>query len=392
MDEHRWVVDKVRTAIELPGDEESITHPSLVRTSTGDLLLFGSAYAGSRFKAKDLGIMTAGSRDDGETWSAPRQMSAEGLPGGKPLGGLEWGGTYLESGRIVLQSTSFGADEPPPKPTVRSTGEMSPYGFPVFEVRGRHPSVGQCRVLLSDDDAQSWHVSDRIDILDFATGGGITQIPDGSLILPVYGYRRGTAECEQCSTGFVRSWDEGETWSEPTIVAPWDADLQDLPSEMGIVVLPDGRWVALYRNQFQREDHNSTDIFVYRSYSHDRGKTWTVGHQVFPDMGYTGARLLPDGALMVMGHSYQGLLYAVSNDGGETWDYQNVLWGWDARSGGDCGGFSIVDLEDGRVLVAYYARADRSGRFKSPYEYGKMRFEVAWLKRVRADSTEGRMR
>ena len=27
---------------------------------------------------------------------------------------------------------------------------------------------------------------------------------------------------------------------------------------------------------------------------------------------------------------------------------------------GECGGFSLVRLDDGRMLIAYYARADRS--------------------------------
>ena len=87
-----------------------------------------------------------------------------------------------------------------------------------------------------------------------------------------------------------------------------------------------------------------------------------------------------------------GMEITLSNNGGETWDYQNRLWGYDARAGGNYGGFSVVLLDDERVLVAYFAKADRSVRFKSAYEYGKMRLELAWLKKVRADSVEGRMR
>ena len=162
---------------------------------------------------------------------------------------------------------------------------------------------------------------------------------------------------------------------------------------MGIVELPDGRWVAVYREQFDRDDRtNSMGLFLFRSFSHDRGRTWATGEQIFPNMGCTTATLLPDGALMVMGHTYQGVLYAVSTNGGETWDYQNLLWGRDPRAGGDCGGYSMVRLDDGRMLVAYYAKADRSKRSESAYEYGKQRLEIAWLKKVKADSVEGRMR
>ena len=129
---------------------------------------------------------------------------------------------------------------------------------------------------------------------------------------------------------------------------------------------------------------------MYRSYSFDQGKTWTTGHQIFPNMGYTTAALLPDGALMFVGHN--PIYYAVSNNGSETWDYQNAIWRYDQRAGGDCGGFGVLNLEDGRVLIAYYGKADRSKRLENAFEYGKMRLELAWLKKVKADSVEGRMR
>jgi len=390
LDEYRWVVDQVRAGIEMPDDDVSTIHPSLVRTSTGDLLLYGNTYAGNRHKAKSYGIVVARSRDNGETWSPPEEIPAEHFAGEK--GVCVNCGATLKSGRIVFRGFFGTTEAQPTQATTHPTGQVSPYGFPVLEMRGRSASVGKWRALLSDDDGQTWRMGEPIDTLGGGMAGGFTQIPDGTLILPVVGYRHGAGETEQSSNAFVRSQDEGETWSKPTIVAPWDERLHDMPSEMGIVVLPDGRWVALYRDQFRREDHGSTGLFVYRSYSHDGGRTWTVGHQMFPNMGYTTARLLPDGALMVIGHSHQGLLYAVSNSGGETWDYQNLLWGRDPRAGGDCGGFSIVDLADGRILVAYYARADRSTRLETAFRYGKMRLEVAWLEKVRADSAEGRMR
>ena len=87
-----------------------------------------------------------------------------------------------------------------------------------------------------------------------------------------------------------------------------------MPNEMGIVVLPDGCWVALYRNQFFRDDSGSSGLFMYRSFSHDQGKTWTAGRQVFPFDGYVTAKLLPDGALLVIGDDGCGVFYAVSND------------------------------------------------------------------------------
>jgi hypothetical protein len=59
---------------------------------------------------------------------------------------------------------------------------------------------------------------------------------------------------------------------------------------------------------------------------------------------------------------------------------------------GDCGGFGLPSLEDGRVLISYYGRANRSKRLENAFEYGKMRLKLAGLKEVRADSVEGRVR
>ena len=390
MDGYRWVVEKANVGCEVSGDV-SVIHPSLVRARNGDLLLFGNTYPGNRFRAKEYETIVARSTDGGESWSEPRKAFREVPKTDRKLV-CATGGVTMTSGRIVLIG-SFGSTESAPNETTEvQTDEMSPYGFPVIEVRCRWRTTGECRVLLSDDDGTTWITSEPIDTLGYAPGGAVMQLNDGRLLLPVYGYRHGAPDGEHYSNGFVTSENGGLRWSSPTIVAAWDPELHDLPNEMAILELSDGRWVAFYRDQFTRADHNSTGIFLYRSYSHDRGRTWSVGQQIFPNMGYTSATVLSDGAVLVVGHSARGNVYAVSNDGGETWDYQNLLWGHDGRAGGDSGGFSFVRLDDGRMLIAYYAKADRSQRLKSAYEYGKMRLEVAWLKKVRADSREGRMR
>jgi hypothetical protein len=331
----------------------------------------------------------ARSTDDGQTWSEPKPAFSEPLAGGLKPTVVQFG-TTLKSGRIVLAG-SFGTTASQPNTTSRhQTLEISPYGFPVVEIRGRWKGPGECRVLLSDDDGRTWRATGRVDVLDYVPGGHIAQMSGGSLVLPVYGYRHGAPDGESLSNGFVVSKDRGETWSEATIVAAFDKRLHDMPSEMSIVELADGRWVAIYRNQFHRDDHNSGGTYMYRAYSNDQGKTWTTGQQIFASAGYTVAGLLPDGALIVVCNSSH-IVYRVSNNGGRTWDYENKIWGRDPRSGGDNGGYGMLNLADGRVLIAYYGKADRSKRIGA-YSYGKMRLEVATLKKVKADSVEGRMR
>ena len=180
--------------------------------------------------------------------------------------------TGLRSGRILLVG-NFGTTEAPvDESRMVPTGQISPYGFPVVAQHGRRLSHGECRALLSDDNGESWRTSVAIDVMDYCAGGCFTELSDDTVLLPVYGYRQGASEGEHCSNGFVCSTAGGETWSAPTPVAPWDEQLCDLPNEMGIVELNDGRWLAIYRNQLTRDDYNSMATFLYRSYSSDGGR------------------------------------------------------------------------------------------------------------------------
>ena len=396
MDKYRWVVDKVTAACELPEPDGSVIHPSLVKASNGDLLLFGSSYKGPRFDAKRFEPVVVRSRDHGTTWSEPEVAFPQPLSAGIPRDKI-WGGATLKSGRMLQMCRFCATESKKSKTSTHPTGQISPYGFAVQERSGHTLPEGEWRAIISDDDGRTWSVGEPFDrrpggLFFGHPVGGFTVLEDDTVLQPVTLYKDEKAvDGWQMSNGYLRSADGGRTWNEPTIVAPYDERLHDLPSEMAIVVLPDGRWVALYRNQFTRDDTGvGGNGGLWRSYSLDQGATWTVGHYIFPTMGYTTARLLPDGALIVMGHG--PLFYAVSNSGGETWDYQNRLWGLDYRFGGDGGGFGVQNLDDGRVLIAYYGKTDRAKLHDSPFEYGKMRLEVAWLKKVEAESVEGRMR
>ena len=161
MDQYRWVVDQVRVGIEMPEDDVSTIHPSLVRTSTGDLLLYGNTYAGNRFEAKSYGVVLARSADNGETWSEPQQVPAERFAGQGQV--CVSGGAALKSGRIVFLGFFGTTESKPSEATTHPTGETSPYGFPILEMRGRYALSGEGRALFSDDDAQTWRMSEPID-------------------------------------------------------------------------------------------------------------------------------------------------------------------------------------------------------------------------------------
>ncbi len=394
MDKYRWVVDRVTVGMELSG-KASVIHPSLMRLGDGLLLLVGNSYGEDRFAAASYERMAAHSDDEGKTWTAPQPTFTDPLPDKPPTNVSR--GFRLKSGRLWMLGGYGSTETDYGRLGRRPTEKTSPYGFAFEEITNGFADLSEQRPLISEDDGQTWQACEPIEhhqpgVIMRSAGTGVMETRDGQLLLAFDGFADEAAISNwHFCNGFVRSVDGGETWGDPTIVEPWDGQLFNFPNEMHIIDLPDGRWLALYRQQFFRDDYNSMGIFVYRAYSHDKGRTWTPGEQIFPNMAYTSATLLPDGAVLLVGAAYQGNIYAVSNNGGETWDYQNLLWGVDPRDGGDCGGYGIAVLDDAHVAVAYYAKADRA-QCGSANEYGKMRIEIALLKKVRADSLEGRMR
>ena len=143
--------------------------------------------------------------------------------------------------------------------------------------------------------------------------------------------------------GIVRSTDNGRTWGDWSVVAREH-------NETSFVELPDGRIVAAMRSE-------RGDIAV--SDSADGGRTWgeprtvtKVNHHP-PDI----LQLESGALLMVYGCrlSPLGVQAILSDDGGRTWSFdKRVFLAWDALNR-DCGYPSVVQTEDGTIVVLYYA-------------------------------------
>jgi hypothetical protein len=102
----------------------------------------------------------------------------------------------------------------------------------------------------------------------------------------------------------LRSTDAGENW-ELLSTVKGEHDLV----EVGLTVLPDGRWVMMTRPE--------GDI----TWSSDEGKTWTKPIAFGMRMYAVSLYVLPDGTLVCLHGSYGGggLRVIFSTDGGLTW-------------------------------------------------------------------------
>ncbi len=134
----------------------------------------------------------------------------------------------------------------------------------------------------------------------------IVELDDGTLILPS---DSGSGQ-DQGSVGSVlfESRDDGESWSERTRFG-WNADGYAIPGQQAgwiagihapVVVLADGRWLALGRG-------NNIDGHAPWSESSDQGRTWTYRRSPFPPL-HSGQR-------PVMLRLHQGPILLVSLTG-----------------------------------------------------------------------------
>jgi hypothetical protein len=141
----------------------------------------------------------------------------------------------------------------------------------------------------------------------------------------------------------VYSSDEGETWSEPTVLLEKDPEAQNIMSP-SLIRLANGDLGMIYLRKFVMPDTGITCMPVFVS-SSDEGKSWSEPiHCQIPDGYYCvindGVTVLRNGRILVPA-SYYGIRYdafhtctldlgprkggvvyiAYSDDNGKTWDF-----------------------------------------------------------------------
>ena len=163
--------------------------------------------------------------------------------------------------------------------------------------------------------------------------GDILQGKDGALRVAMYGGNKGI-------TAVYRSDDDGKTWDKPTIVNQ-NATIH----EPAFLHLGEGKWLLAARL-------DGLNLYT----SDDDAKTWTRRQELTGRQQHPGHLLrLKDGRLLL---SYgnrldpKGVDVRLSDDEGKSWSKPLRV----ADFLLDGGYPSSVQLPDGRVLTAYYAR------------------------------------
>ena len=197
--------------------------------------------------------------------------------------------------------------------------------------------------------------------------GKILTLPDGTLLMPIYGQATGVLDCEAdvqsqsgCLSYLLRSEDEGLTWDEPSVVG---ADL----NEAAYLLLPNGELLGVLRS-------NDSEQALYACRSTDAGYTWTEPQRITKPREHPADLLLlsNDYILLTFGHRHPpyGVQGMISRDGGHTWDEKRLLF-CDDRPGSDCGYPSSVRLPNGRIITAYYSAGEHQDSYRGDGAFAK---------------------
>jgi len=250
------------------------------------------------------------SKDGGRTWSRPQRLPKTSDDDRGPSIGRAQDGTLICTYRIYDAYDAQGK---------RKKGSFEQHTM----------------VTLSRDDGRTWTKPREAKLPPHAFVAPFQRmvcLDDGTVLMPAYTGMKAL---------IVRSRDNGRTWGDISTI-------RDGYNETALLPLPNDRLLAAMRSK-------KSGLWV--ASSDDKGYTWCDPVEITSGRRYPADLvLLPSGNVLVVygrRHPPYGVEGRFSKDAGTTWG-QPVLLAWTATNG-DCGYPSAVTLDDGMILMLWYA-------------------------------------
>lgn len=233
---------------------------------SGDILAIFS-HGNGLWQNEPAHITVMRSKDNGQSWEDPIDISPQIL-------------TTDPTGPQPIKCTSAFASSG--RATQLADGRI------IFSLVAREEGNPHFKVyaVYSDDSGRSWKVSENPASCD-GDESKIVQLADGSLIMSIRN-RFGTLR------KFSRSYDNGETWSEPLPVE----DLPDPRCNGDIIRYSlDGKELLLQSLPGNPRGRSNVAIYV----SEDDGKTWPIKKTIVNmPSAYSSMTILPDGSVGIL--------------------------------------------------------------------------------------------
>lgn len=300
-----------------PGYESIHAHfPFIEQLSKEELICFYSR--GSAMTSADKVVAKLRSTDGGNTWKEEgvvRDPSRDD----KKFCYYHGAATKLKNGKLIAVLTRFDRSNPDELMWDPETG-----GYP-------DPDIV---VLRSEDNGHLWS---KPEIVPFPEGmignhaGTIIELDDKNLMLNFETWKHsGDSEAAKQKSLALISENEGKSWDNVITVA--DGSRENINYfDQRITKLGNGRLLALFWTHDMKTDK---DLMVHRSISDDNGRTWSGPEPTNINGAVTYPVKLDDGRLLavyVLRHGGKpGIMAALSDDEGKSWDLADQVRLWDA--------------------------------------------------------------
>ena len=266
------------------------------------------------------------SLDGGESWLAARPIEIDG-PDVRNQGFVS-----LSDGTLVVSYVHAGY----------SNGQFD-----------RTKGYDRVYVVRSSDYGMTWSSPSVADVgtipvegPQYSPYGKMIELPDGTVLMPMYVGSR--PDPGRSDSVILRSRDGGETWADGSLISEGF-------DETALLYLPSGKLIAMLRSS-RRSDSRGANL--WQAESPDLGYTWSEPREITrPTQHPADLLLLRSGkVLLTFGHRSPpyGVRALISGDECETWDHDREIVLTADSSTSDCGYPSAVQLDDGKVFVAYY--------------------------------------
>jgi len=306
-------------------------HPLVCQLGNGAVLAVFQAWDSD----SDWRILSSRSGDGGLHWSEPQVL----VDGPDSEGNLALG--VLRDGTVLLGYETFhiprGKDAPPAR-------------YLAYQV------------MRSSDHGRSWSSPVKIpggpDSLALASYSSILQLPDGTVLMPLYAYIEGEEEeaGQQSSprhfSYLYRSRDGGRSWGDRSLIAAGF-------NETNLVRLKSGKLLAVMREEQKPPGRSAL------AESSDGGRHWSRPRYVTGASQHPASLLqMPEGTVVLshgVRHPPFGAQALLSRDNGQTWDRtRKIMLGYHSWGGG--GYPCTIRLDSGHLLTLYYGNSRQDGQ------------------------------
>lgn len=326
-------------------DEHYNTFPSLIKSRSGGILA-GFRQAPDRLRTHGIEHIDPSSKavlitsEDGIQWSSRTEILYDDYFYGVQDPCLN----MLKDGTILATIFMWKVAEQ------EDVQDNPDYGHRIFQ-RWAAKSVGSF-TMRSFDDGRTWDEPIPTGIEHTYIRGNCTELEDGSILAPLYGYEDGT-----CHVIIAQSEDKGRSWSKRAVIPAEDG--YDF-FEPNLYRTETGKLVAFIRSTKKQIEPGEayTACPLFTSESNDNGGTWSrpVQRPFYSPSPFHVLGLDNGQVLVTYGYRYRpyGIRAILLNSECGDWaECEETIIREDGH-GSDIGYTSAVQLKNGNILIAYY--------------------------------------